>query len=67
VEVANFPLSEEEVRVSKREVVTGRVRITTISELDEKLVHQELNRAEVSVTRVPVPHCGTRLRTSDRR
>jgi len=54
VEVARIPLTEEVVNVSKREVVTGRVRIRTLEESTNKLVQQELDTAEVSVTRVPV-------------
>jgi stress response protein YsnF len=54
VEVARVPLSEEVVSVSKREVVTGRVRIRTLEESSDKLVRQELDTAQVSVTRVPV-------------
>jgi stress response protein YsnF len=54
VEVARVPLTEEVVSVSKREVVTGRVRIRTLEESTDKLVQQELDTAEVSVRRVPV-------------
>jgi uncharacterized protein (TIGR02271 family) len=52
--VAKVPLTEEGVRVSKREVITGRVRIHTLAESTDELVRQELDTAEVSVTRVPV-------------
>jgi len=54
VEVATVPLTEEVVKVSKREVVTGRVRIRTLEESSDELVRQELDTAQVSVTRVPV-------------
>jgi len=52
--VARVPLTEEVVSVSKREVTTGRVRIRTLEESSDKLVRQELDTAQVSVTRVPV-------------
>jgi len=53
VEVARVALIEEVVSVSKREVVTGRVRIRTLEESTDELVQQELDTAVVSVTRVP--------------
>jgi stress response protein YsnF len=61
VEVARVPLSEEVVSVSKREVVTGRVRIRTLEDSSDKLVRQELDTAQVSVTRVPVDRIVDRM------
>jgi stress response protein YsnF len=54
VEVTKVPLTEEVMRVSKQEVVTGRIRIRTLAEATDKLVQQELNTAHVSVTRIPI-------------
>ena len=51
---AALPLSEEIVHISKREVVTGRVQVRTFAETAEKLVREELDTAQVSVTRVPI-------------
>jgi stress response protein YsnF len=48
------PLVEEEVRLSKRETVTGRVRVRTVVDSTEELVRQELDTEQVSVTRVPI-------------
>jgi len=53
-EVVRVPLTEEVVNVSKREVVTGRIRIRTLEESSDQLVRQELDTAQVSVTRIPV-------------
>lgn len=51
---ATLPLAEEVVQVTKREVVTGRVRVRTSVETQEKLVRQDLDTSHVSVTRVPI-------------
>ena len=53
-EVTAIPLLEEELAVSKREVVTGRVRVRTVVDTREELVRQELETEHVSVTRVPI-------------
>ncbi len=47
-------LAEETVGVDKREVVTGRVRVRTVTNEREEPVRQELARESVEVTRVPV-------------
>ena len=41
-EDAVLPLIEEELRVSKREVVTGRLRVRTVTETIDELVKQDL-------------------------
>lgn len=52
--VTTVPLLEEEVSVSTREVVTGRVRVSTVVDTAEHLVRQDLDTEHVEVTRVPV-------------
>lgn len=37
-DTTSIPLVEEEVRVAKREVVTGRVRVRTVVDTTEELV-----------------------------
>jgi stress response protein YsnF len=49
-----LPLIEEELRVAKREEVTGRVRVRTVTDTAEELVRQELQGERVDVERVPV-------------
>lgn len=49
-----LPLVAEEVRVGKRAVVTGRVRVSTRTDHVEELVRQELAQTDVEVRRVPV-------------
>jgi uncharacterized protein (TIGR02271 family) len=49
-----LPLVEEELRVTKREMITGRVRVRTITDTAEELVRQELQGHSVEVERVPV-------------
>jgi stress response protein YsnF len=53
-EVTKVPLNEEVLSVSKRDVVTGRVRVRTVQESTEELVQEELDTAQVSVTRVAI-------------
>ena len=53
-EVTVLPIVEETLHVSKREVVTGRVRIRTVTDLSEERVRQELSGQHVEVERVPV-------------
>lgn len=52
--VTAVPLVEENVQVSTREVVTGRVRVRTVVDTSEHLVQQDLDTEHVTVTRVPV-------------
>jgi uncharacterized protein (TIGR02271 family) len=49
-----IPIVEEEVRVDKREVVTGRVRIRTIVETLEETARASLDGETVEVQRVPI-------------
>lgn len=49
-----LPLVEEEVRIGKRPVSTGKVRIQTLVETVEERVRENLETEAVEVTRVPV-------------
>ena len=49
-------LAEEQVSVGKREVVTDRVRIRTVTREAEELVAQDLAGETVEVTTVPMGH-----------
>src|SRR5262245_3183616 len=49
-----IPLHEEELSVSKRQVVTGRVRVETVTHEHEQLVDELLARERVEVERVAV-------------
>jgi uncharacterized protein (TIGR02271 family) len=49
-----IPLVEETATVAKRQVVTGRVRVQTITDTIEELAHAEVQRESVEVTRVPI-------------
>lgn len=49
-----LPLMEERATVTKKKIVTGRVRVSTHTEAVETLVPLELGRMEVEVVRVPV-------------
>ena len=49
-----IPIAEEEVRVEKRQVTTGRVRVRTFVETVQEPVHASLMEETVEVTRVPV-------------
>ncbi len=49
-----LPLAEEQARIEKHEVSTGKVRIRTLVETVEENVRAELSGEEVQVTRVPV-------------
>ena len=53
-EVTVLPIVEETLHVSKRDVVTGRVRVRTVTDLSEERVRQELSGQHVEVERVPV-------------
>ena len=48
------PLFEEEARVEKRQVATGRVRIRTMVESAEEIASVALDEEQVDVTRVPI-------------
>jgi len=49
-----LPILVEELRVDKKEVVTGRVRVRVSTETVEQLVAQDLKGEEVDVERIPV-------------
>lgn len=49
-----IPLLQEEVRVDKREVLTGKVRIQTVAEAFEEKAEAVLQGERVEVTRIPV-------------
>ncbi len=51
---AAVPLVAEELRVSTRENVTGRVRVRTVVDVTEEIVRQELDSEHLTVTRVPI-------------
>lgn len=48
------PLHVEEASVSKRQVETGRVRVSTVTRLHEQLVEELLQREEVQIERKAV-------------
>jgi uncharacterized protein (TIGR02271 family) len=52
--VERVPLIEEQLRVGKRLVETGRVRIHTMVDESRVWVKEDLQREEVEVVRVPV-------------
>jgi uncharacterized protein (TIGR02271 family) len=49
-----IPLVEETATVAKRQVVTGRVRVQTVTETVEELAHADVQRESVEITRVPI-------------
>ncbi|MBB3019485.1 uncharacterized protein (TIGR02271 family) [Microvirga lupini] len=49
-----IPLVEETASVSKREVVTGHVRVQTVTDAVEELARASVQREDVEVTRVPI-------------
>ncbi len=49
-----LPLAEERVRVAKRESVTGRVRVQTVTDVVEDVVHEALQTVRAEVERVPI-------------
>jgi uncharacterized protein (TIGR02271 family) len=53
-EAEGIPLIEEEVRIEKREMPTGRVRIRTTTDTIEEIARATLNEDAVEVTRVRV-------------
>ena len=48
------PIVEEELRVSKRQVVKGRVRVRTVVDTVEEVAREELRSETIEVTRVPI-------------
>jgi stress response protein YsnF len=49
-----IPLVEETAAIGKRQVVSGRVRVQTVTDMVEELAHADVERETVEVTRVPV-------------
>jgi uncharacterized protein (TIGR02271 family) len=49
-----LPLLEEEISIAKREIVTGKVRIKSVTREREELVDELLTREEVEIERSPV-------------
>jgi uncharacterized protein (TIGR02271 family) len=49
-----IPLVEETATVGKRQVVTGRVRVQTVTDTIDELAHADVQREKVDVTRIPV-------------
>jgi uncharacterized protein (TIGR02271 family) len=49
-----IPLVEETATVGKRQVVTGRVRVRTITDTIEEIAQANVRQESVEVTRVPV-------------
>jgi uncharacterized protein (TIGR02271 family) len=49
-----IPLIEETASIGKREVVTGRVRVQTVTDTIEELACADMQRESVEVTRVPI-------------
>jgi uncharacterized protein (TIGR02271 family) len=47
-----IPLVEEELRVEKRSVVTGKVRVRTVVDTVEEIARADLDEERVEVTRV---------------
>ena len=54
VETEIIPLAEEELRLDKREVTKGKVRVRTVVDVVEELARATLDEETVEVTRVPV-------------
>jgi uncharacterized protein (TIGR02271 family) len=49
-----LPLVEEEASVAKREVVTGGVRIRTVTDTKQEFVQEELHGEDIEVRRIPI-------------
>lgn len=49
-----IPVVEETATVGKRQVVTGRVRVRTVTDTVDELAHTTVQREDVEVTRVPI-------------
>jgi uncharacterized protein (TIGR02271 family) len=49
-----IPLAEEELRIGKRQVATGKVRVSTKVDVVEELARATLDTETVEVTRVPI-------------
>ena len=51
---AVIPLVEEEVRIDKRSIVTGKVRVRTVTDTVEEMARATLEGREIEVVRVPI-------------
>jgi uncharacterized protein (TIGR02271 family) len=49
-----IPLVAEEISVAKRQIVTGRVQVSTVTRERQELVDELLAREQVEIERVPV-------------
>jgi uncharacterized protein (TIGR02271 family) len=53
-EETKIPLYVEDVAVAKQRVVTGRVKVTTVTHNREKIIDEMLTREQVEIERVPI-------------
>jgi uncharacterized protein (TIGR02271 family) len=53
-EKETYPIVEEEARIHKRAVSTGKVRVRTSVEFTEEIARANLEEQRVEITRVPV-------------
>ena len=49
-----LPLVEEELRIDKRSVITGKVRVRSVVDTVEEVARADLTGERVEVTRVPI-------------
>ena len=49
-----IPIAEEIATVGKQQLVTGRVRVQTVTDTIEELDHADMQRETLEVTRVPI-------------
>ena len=49
-----LPLVEEALRVGKRQVETGRVRVSVITDIEEQVVRETLRSERTEIERVPI-------------
>jgi stress response protein YsnF len=54
VEKKTIPLAEETVQFEVRDIETGRVRVTTCTELVDEMIEADLVSEAAEVTRVPI-------------
>src|SRR5512134_135738 len=47
-------LAQDEISIGKRQVVTGRVRLRTVTDVAEELVREDLQGVRAEIERVPV-------------
>jgi stress response protein YsnF len=55
------PLFEEQARVEKRQVTTGRLRVRTVAELVEEIAGATLEEENVEVVRIPIDRVVTKV------